>query len=59
MLHLLWTALIGLIVGAIAKFIIPGMEPGSVVWLGTMGPTIRLALSCRSLALSFCSASTT
>jgi uncharacterized membrane protein YeaQ/YmgE (transglycosylase-associated protein family) len=31
MMHLLWTALIGLIVGAIAKFIIPGKEPGGIV----------------------------
>ena len=30
MMHLLWTALIGLIVGAIAKFIIPGKEPGGI-----------------------------
>ena len=30
MLHLLWTAIIGLIVGAIAKFIIPGKEPGGI-----------------------------
>jgi len=30
MLHLLWTALIGLVVGAIAKFIIPGKEPGGI-----------------------------
>ena len=28
MLHLLWTALIGLIVGAIAKLIMPGKDPG-------------------------------
>jgi len=32
MLHLLWTALIGLIVGAIAKFIIPGKDPGGI-WI--------------------------
>ena len=32
MLHLLWTALIGLIVGAIAKFIIPGKDPGGM-WI--------------------------
>jgi uncharacterized membrane protein YeaQ/YmgE (transglycosylase-associated protein family) len=32
MLHLLWTALIGLIVGAIAKLIIPGKEPGGI-WI--------------------------
>jgi hypothetical protein len=31
MLHLIWTALIGLIVGALAKLIIPGKEPGGLV----------------------------
>jgi uncharacterized membrane protein YeaQ/YmgE (transglycosylase-associated protein family) len=30
MLHLLWTALIGLIVGAIAKLIMPGKDPGGI-----------------------------
>jgi uncharacterized membrane protein YeaQ/YmgE (transglycosylase-associated protein family) len=30
MLNLLWTALIGLVVGAIAKFIMPGKEPGGI-----------------------------
>jgi uncharacterized membrane protein YeaQ/YmgE (transglycosylase-associated protein family) len=30
MLNLLWTALIGLVVGAIAKFIMPGKDPGGV-----------------------------
>jgi uncharacterized membrane protein YeaQ/YmgE (transglycosylase-associated protein family) len=32
MLHLLWTALIGLVVGAIAKLIIPGRDPGGI-WI--------------------------
>ena len=32
MLHLLWSALIGLVVGAIAKFIIPGRDPGGI-WI--------------------------
>ncbi|HMH14495.1 MAG TPA: GlsB/YeaQ/YmgE family stress response membrane protein [Edaphobacter sp.] len=32
MFSLLWTALIGLIVGAIAKLIIPGKEPGGI-WI--------------------------
>ena len=32
MLSLLWTAFIGLIVGAIAKFIIPGKDPGGI-WI--------------------------
>ncbi|MEO6983428.1 MAG: GlsB/YeaQ/YmgE family stress response membrane protein [Edaphobacter sp.] len=30
MFHLLWTAIIGLVVGAIAKLIIPGKEPGGI-----------------------------
>ena len=30
MLHLLWTALIGLVVGALAKFIMPGKDPGGI-----------------------------
>jgi uncharacterized membrane protein YeaQ/YmgE (transglycosylase-associated protein family) len=30
MLHILWTALIGLIVGALAKLIIPGKDPGGI-----------------------------
>ena len=32
MFNLLWTALIGLIVGALAKLIIPGKEPGGI-WI--------------------------
>lgn len=31
MLSLLWTALIGLIVGALAKLIVPGKEPGGIL----------------------------
>jgi uncharacterized membrane protein YeaQ/YmgE (transglycosylase-associated protein family) len=30
MLHLLWTAIIGIVVGAIAKLIMPGKEPGGI-----------------------------
>ncbi len=30
MLHLLWTALIGLVVGALAKLIMPGKDPGGI-----------------------------
>jgi uncharacterized membrane protein YeaQ/YmgE (transglycosylase-associated protein family) len=30
MLHLLWEAIIGLIVGALAKFIMPGNDPGGI-----------------------------
>ena len=40
MLHLLWTALIGLIVGALAKLIMPGKDPGGIfvtMLLGIVG----------------------
>lgn len=30
MLHLIWEALIGIVVGAIAKFIMPGKDPGGI-----------------------------
>jgi uncharacterized membrane protein YeaQ/YmgE (transglycosylase-associated protein family) len=30
MLSLLWTALIGLVIGALAKLIMPGKEPGGI-----------------------------
>jgi uncharacterized membrane protein YeaQ/YmgE (transglycosylase-associated protein family) len=32
MLHLLWEAIIGIIVGALAKLIMPGKDPGGV-WI--------------------------
>ena len=31
MFHLLWEAIIGLIVGALAKFIMPGKDPGGIL----------------------------
>jgi uncharacterized membrane protein YeaQ/YmgE (transglycosylase-associated protein family) len=30
-MHYLWVALIGLVVGAIAKFIMPGKDPGGII----------------------------
>ncbi len=30
MFHLIWVAIIGLIVGALAKFIMPGKDPGGI-----------------------------
>jgi uncharacterized membrane protein YeaQ/YmgE (transglycosylase-associated protein family) len=30
MLHFLWEAIIGLIVGAVAKFVMPGKDPGGI-----------------------------
>jgi uncharacterized membrane protein YeaQ/YmgE (transglycosylase-associated protein family) len=32
MLHLIWVAVIGLIVGAVAKLIMPGRDPGGI-WI--------------------------
>jgi uncharacterized membrane protein YeaQ/YmgE (transglycosylase-associated protein family) len=32
MLHLLWIAVIGLIVGALAKLVMPGKDPGGI-WI--------------------------
>lgn len=32
MLHLLWEAIIGLLVGAVAKFLMPGKDPGGI-WI--------------------------
>jgi uncharacterized membrane protein YeaQ/YmgE (transglycosylase-associated protein family) len=32
MLHLLWTAIIGIVVGALAKLIMPGKDPGGI-WI--------------------------
>ena len=34
MLHFLWTCIIGLIAGAVAKFLMPGKDPGG--WIITM-----------------------
>jgi uncharacterized membrane protein YeaQ/YmgE (transglycosylase-associated protein family) len=31
MLHLVWMCLIGLVAGAIAKFIMPGKDPGGII----------------------------
>jgi uncharacterized membrane protein YeaQ/YmgE (transglycosylase-associated protein family) len=30
MLHFIWEAIIGLIVGAVAKFVMPGKDPGGI-----------------------------
>ena len=30
-MHLLWTLLIGLVVGAVAKFLMPGKDPGGII----------------------------
>jgi uncharacterized membrane protein YeaQ/YmgE (transglycosylase-associated protein family) len=30
-MHLLWTLLIGLVIGAVAKFLMPGQDPGGII----------------------------
>ena len=30
-MHILWTCLVGLIVGAVAKFLMPGRDPGGLI----------------------------
>ena len=30
-MHLLWTLLIGLVIGAVAKFVMPGKDPGGII----------------------------
>lgn len=30
MFHILWTLIIGLVVGALAKFVMPGRDPGGI-----------------------------
>ena len=47
MLHLLWMAIFGLIIGALAKLVMPGKDPGGI-WV-TMGLGIA-----GSLLATFC-----
>lgn len=36
-MHLLWTLLIGLVIGAVAKFIMPGKDPGGIIVTSLIG----------------------
>ena len=47
MLHWLWVALIGLVVGALAKLLMPGKDPGGFIvtaLLGIAGSLVATAL---------------
>jgi uncharacterized membrane protein YeaQ/YmgE (transglycosylase-associated protein family) len=47
MLNLLWEALIGLMVGAVAKFVMPGKDPGGIIVtmiLGILGAFVATYL---------------
>lgn len=52
-MHLIWTLIIGLIVGAIAKFLMPGKDPGGfiiTILLGIAGSFVATFLG-RALGL--------
>jgi len=36
-MHLLWTLIIGLVIGAVAKFIMPGKDPGGIIVTSLIG----------------------
>ena len=36
-MHILWALIIGLVVGAIAKFIVPGKDPGGIIVTSVIG----------------------
>ncbi len=36
-MHYLWVAIIGLVVGALAKFIMPGKDPGGIIITTLLG----------------------
>ena len=46
-MHILWTIIIGLIAGALARFIVPGKDPGGVfvsIILGIVGAVVATFL---------------
>ena len=36
-MHLLWTLIIGLVIGAVAKLIMPGKDPGGIIVTSLIG----------------------
>jgi uncharacterized membrane protein YeaQ/YmgE (transglycosylase-associated protein family) len=68
MLSLLWEAIIGLIVGAVAKLLMPGKDPGGIwitmalgiagsiiaTWLGQAIGWYQAGQSCRSWEPCYC-----
>ena len=50
-MHLLWSLIVGLVVGAIAKAIMPGKDPGGIfvtMLLGVAGSIVASLLGARS-----------
>jgi uncharacterized membrane protein YeaQ/YmgE (transglycosylase-associated protein family) len=36
-MHIIWTLLIGLVIGAVAKFLMPGKDPGGIIITSLIG----------------------
>ena len=36
-MHIIWTLLIGLVIGAVAKFVLPGKDPGGIIVTSLIG----------------------
>jgi uncharacterized membrane protein YeaQ/YmgE (transglycosylase-associated protein family) len=36
-MHVLWALMIGLVIGALAKFIVPGKDPGGIIVTSMIG----------------------
>jgi uncharacterized membrane protein YeaQ/YmgE (transglycosylase-associated protein family) len=52
-MHLLWTLVIGLIVGAIAKFLMPGSDPGGIFITMALGIAGSLVATYLGRAMGF------
>ena len=52
-MHLLWTLLIGLVVGALAKFITPGRDPGGFIVTSLIGVAGSLVATYAGRALGW------
>lgn len=52
-MHLIWTALIGLVIGAVAKFIMPGKDPGGIIVTSLIGIAGSLVASYAGRAIGW------
>jgi uncharacterized membrane protein YeaQ/YmgE (transglycosylase-associated protein family) len=52
-MHILWSLIVGLIVGAIAKLLMPGKDPGGIVITALLGIAGSLAANFIGRALGF------
>jgi uncharacterized membrane protein YeaQ/YmgE (transglycosylase-associated protein family) len=54
-MSILWTIIIGLIVGALAKFVMPGKDPGGIIitiLLGIVGAFVGTFIGARSVCIA-------